>query len=267
MKKQKGMKRYEELEFKDDFMFGKVMEDLELCHDVLECLLGRPVGKLMELQTQKEFRFTSDGKPIRLDVYNKDSEGVVFDAEMQNKNNKSVTSLGLPKRSRFYQSAIDVDFMNKGNLYRKLPETNIMFLCTFDPFGWGLSHYTFVETCVEKQELTLKDGTKKIFYNCTYTGDDISVDLRGLYDYIMSGMPSDNLTRRIDQAVFKGRKNEIWRSEFMKEWVIIQEAKEEGREEGREEERKNTEKERERADKAEERIKELEAILSEKNDK
>ena len=49
MKKQKGMKRYEELEFKDDFMFGKVMEDLELCHDVLECLLGRPVGKLMEL--------------------------------------------------------------------------------------------------------------------------------------------------------------------------------------------------------------------------
>ena len=93
------------------------------------------------------------------------------------------------------------------------------------------------------------------------------MDLRGLYDYIMSGMPSDNLTRRIDQAVFKGRKNEIWRSEFMKEWVIIQEAKEEGREEGREEERKNTEKERERADKAEERIKELEAILSEKNDK
>ena len=38
-------KPYEELEFKDDFMFGKTMEDPVLCHDVIECLLQRPVGE------------------------------------------------------------------------------------------------------------------------------------------------------------------------------------------------------------------------------
>ena len=39
-------KNYEELKLSDDFMFGKVMEDSGLCREVLECLLGKPVGEL-----------------------------------------------------------------------------------------------------------------------------------------------------------------------------------------------------------------------------
>ena len=37
------VKRYEELTIADDFMFGKVMEDMELCRDSLERLLQNPV--------------------------------------------------------------------------------------------------------------------------------------------------------------------------------------------------------------------------------
>ena len=33
------VKRYEELTIADDFMFGKVMEDKEICHDALEQLV------------------------------------------------------------------------------------------------------------------------------------------------------------------------------------------------------------------------------------
>ncbi len=78
MKKQNVMKSYERLKFSDDFMFGKVMEDPELCRRVLECLLGRHIGRLSNVQTQKEYCFTSDGKPIRLDVYNKDKDGAIL---------------------------------------------------------------------------------------------------------------------------------------------------------------------------------------------
>ena len=46
-------KRYEELTIADDFMFGKVMEDKELCREVLECLLEKPVGRLEDVQTEK----------------------------------------------------------------------------------------------------------------------------------------------------------------------------------------------------------------------
>ena len=50
-------KSYEELQFTDDFMFGKVMEDIELCRDVLECLLQEPVGTLQDV-----YNYISKGK-------------------------------------------------------------------------------------------------------------------------------------------------------------------------------------------------------------
>ncbi len=235
MSEKRVMKNYEELCFRDDFMFGKVMEDPELCREVLECLLQEPVGVLKKLQIQREIRYTADGKPIRLDVYNEDSGGAVYDAEMENLNHKSVNSHQLPKRSRYYQGAIDIDYMDKGNSYKSLPDSSVMFICTFDPFGKGLSRYTFRERCEEDSALRLGDGTRKIFYNCNYMGEDLSEDLRKLYDYVEGGRPESKLTQKIENAVNKGRKNAIWRTQYMKEWVILQDAKDEGREEGRDE--------------------------------
>ena len=228
-------KNYDELDFTDDFMFGKIMGDKELCREVLECLLQKPVGELTEVQTQREFKYVSDGKPIRLDVYNEDSEKRVYDAEMQKLNHKSIESLQLPKRSRFYQSSIDVDYLDKTADYNTLPESNIIFICTFDPFGKNISKYTFKECCEEDSGICLNDGTSKIFYNCTYKGKDIPKDLRELYDYIEGKQANNDLTKKINNAVNKAKKNEKWRSEFMKERIILQDARAEGREEGREE--------------------------------
>ena len=233
MSEQSFIRSYEELRYRDDFMFGKVMEDKELCREVLECLLQSPVGELTEIQTQKEFRQTSDGKPIRLDVYNEDSIGRKYDVEMENLNRKTVEAHELPRRSRYYQGLIDTDYMNKGNSYKKLPASSVIFICTFDPFHIGLSKYTFREQCDEESGLTLGDGTVKIFYNCCYEGEDIPDDLRKFYDYVENGNVESELTKKIDEAVVRGRKNEIWRSQYMKERVILQDAREEGREEGR----------------------------------
>ena len=222
------MKNYEELSFRDDFMFGKVMEDKNLCRDVLSCLLQEDIGELKELQTQSEFKYTSDGKPIRLDVYNVEESGRIYDAEMQNLGNKSIESLQLPKRSRFYQGSIDIDFMDKGNSYKLLPASTVMFICTFDPLNERLPQYTFRESCVEKSGLYLHDGTRKIFFNCMYDGTDIPEELRKFFDYVQIGKADSELTQRLENAVTKGRKNAIWRTQYMKEWVIIQDAREEG---------------------------------------
>ena len=235
MSKTKIAKSYEELKFSDDFMFGKIMEDKELCREVLECLLQEPVGELTEVQTQREFRYTSDGKPIRLDVYNEDSDGRIYDAEMENLNHKSVESHQLPRRSRFYQGAIDIDFMDKNYSYKLLPESRVIFICTFDTFKLGLSRYTFRERCDENPEICLDDGTEKVFYNCKYEGEDIPDGIRNLYEFIGTGNTSDELTEKLDFAVTKARSNEIWRTQYMKEWVVIQDARDEGREEGHEE--------------------------------
>lgn len=110
----------------------------------------------------------------------------------------------------------------------------------------------------------LSDGTEKVFFNCCYTGKNISKELRNFYEYVKYGTVTDELTERLNAAVCEARKNEEWRSRYMKERLILQDAKEEGREEGREEERKNTEKEHKRAEAAEAKVKELEKLLAQK---
>ena len=117
-------KRYEELTISDDFIFGKTMGDKVLCHDVLERMLEKRVGTLEDIQLQREFQYTVDGKPVRLDMYARDRKRI-YDAEMQNLNHQSAKKLELPKRSRFYQSTMDTDHLRKGKSYRELPEGKV----------------------------------------------------------------------------------------------------------------------------------------------
>ena len=126
------------------------------------------------------------------------------------------------------QASIDIDYMNKGNSYQLLPESTVIFICTFDPFRQGISRYTFMERCEELPELKLKDGTLKLFFNCKYQGKDISEELRQFYDYIEHGRVTSSLTKEIDEAVQKGRRNDIWRTQYMREWAIIWDASERG---------------------------------------
>ena len=101
----------------------------------------------------------------------------------------------------------------------------------FDPFGRGYAKYSFQNLCKEDRELYLKDGTEKIFYNCIADPEKVPENLRELYDYIRSGKVGGDLSRRIDEAVCMARKNEEWRSEYMKELLHDDDVREEGREE------------------------------------
>lgn len=63
-----------------------------LCHDVLEQMLEERVGELEDVQPQREFRYTSEGKPVRLDMYTRDRKRI-YNAEMQNLNHQPVEKL------------------------------------------------------------------------------------------------------------------------------------------------------------------------------
>lgn len=277
------MKAYEELTLSDDFMFGKVMENEELCREVLACVLDRPVGELEDLHPQHEIRNGARIRPIRLDLYTRDDRAI-YDAEMQNQNHRSLEKLNLPKRSRYYQATMDVDYMLKQKGRHNLPEGNVIFLCTFDPFGEGQCKYVFENTCKNNAKLQLHDEALKYFINCgAYDSEEeISEGLRSLCRYIMTGEVGSELTKRMDAEVRRIRENEKWRSQYMKEifyyddlrdeaWEEGHEAGmsagreegiEQGREEGREEERRNTALERQRADALEKEVQELKRLLA-----
>ena len=150
---------WESIGLSNDFLFGKIMRKPALCKRMLEIILGIKIDRIEYLESQKSIDEEWDARSIRLDIYVQDNKDIAYNIEIQTTNTGD-----LPKRSRYYQSVLDMQQLNKGERYRNLKRTYIIFICTFDPFGRERYRYTFVETCREDGEL-LEDGTCKIFLN------------------------------------------------------------------------------------------------------
>ncbi len=224
------IKTYEQLLLTDDFLFAKVMSNKELCKELLEIILNVKITDIVYLEKQKAIDISADGKSVRLDVYVADESHTIYDVEMQVKNRHN-----LPKRSRFYQSMIDMEWLEKGEDYNELKQSYIIFICTFDPFGMGRHIYTFKNCCEEQKDLALQDGTTKIFLNANGTMDDVSEELHAFLNYLIGEKSADEFVEKVDEAVIRARKNMEWRREYMTLELKYREILEDGREEGREE--------------------------------
>ena len=108
------MKPIEELTFTDDFMFGHIMQNKEICKGLLERLLEIKIDHIEYPQLQKHIAPHYNSKGIRLDVYVQDSKRI-FDIEIQN-----ILDEDLPKRTRYYQSMMDIDLLLKGKNYENI---------------------------------------------------------------------------------------------------------------------------------------------------
>ncbi|NBJ83873.1 Rpn family recombination-promoting nuclease/putative transposase, partial [bacterium 1XD42-94] len=100
--------KWEELSISNDFLFGKVMQNPELCKELLQRILpDLNIERIEYPELQKSINMDMDARSVRLDVYVKDEKEVVYDIEMQVSHTKE-----LPKRSRYYQSMIDLQLID-----------------------------------------------------------------------------------------------------------------------------------------------------------
>ncbi len=225
-----NLKKWEDLELKDDFMFAKVMRDPELCREMLERLLGFKISGIRYLEEQKTIDISYDSRSIRLDVYVEDDRKTVYNVEIQTTNSREPA-----KRSRYYQGLIDLNLIEKGELYSKLNTSYVIFICTFDLFGRGRYQYTFENLCREDPELRLEDQTVKIFFNTAGTIGDLSEEAKAFLRYV-GGVPSeDDYVKRLQERISKVHENQEWRQEYMTLLMRDQENRELGRQEGRRE--------------------------------
>ena len=190
-----GLKPVEELEFTDDFMFMAVMRNEDVCKELLERLLKIKIEKVEYPELQKEIRPYYESKGVRLDVYVKDSNRI-FDIEVQTYKDQN-----LAKRTRVYQSMIDADNLMRGQDYLELKESFVIFITTFDPFGYEMPVYTFKNICKENKEITLQDETSKIFFNATAYKKETDIAIRKFMSYLLNKEATDDFTRKIDNLV------------------------------------------------------------------
>lgn len=201
---------WENLKISNDFIFAKVMRNPELCKGILERLLDIQIDHIEYPEEQKVIDIAKDSKSVRLDVYLKDEKGTVYNVEIQTTSNKN-----LPKRTRYYQGMIDLNAIEKGADYSQLPQSFVIFICTFDAFKCGNWKYTFENVCKENNQLLLDDGTTKIFFNTVGTKGDISPDARAILKFIESNVAEDDFTERLAKEVQKVKQNKEWRVEYM----------------------------------------------------
>ena len=203
------LKKFEDLTLQDDFMFCKVMQNPDLCKKLIEMILTDTIGKIAYISIQHNINTYEQAKSVRFDVLVQTENGKFYDVEMQVSNEKNI-----PKRMRFYQAAIDISFLDKGNFYNDLNESFIIFICLFDVLGKNRSVYTFENICLEDKNTSLQDGTKKIIINAEAFKNTKDKELKEFLEYLKTGKAKSEFTRRIEKMIQTVKQNEQARQEY-----------------------------------------------------
>ena len=220
-------KSFDELTITDDYIFCLVMQDKSICTTVLNMVLSDSIGPIKNITYQKTFDQIGYAKGIRLDVWVTDSNGTVYDVEMQSANKQD-----LAKRLRYYQSVIDVSSLEKGGHYTDLPDSFILFFCSFDYMRSGLPVYTFKTICSEDKKIVLPDGVTKVIINSAAANKEADPELKAFLEY-MNGIMSDRpFIRKIDRYIKKLKESEERRHEYMLMQAFEMDARRDGLQQG-----------------------------------
>ena len=219
--------KWKQLTISNDFIFNVVMKDEVICKRVLEMLLNKSVGEIKYIDSQKVIDITYTSKGVRLDVYVED-EKRIYNIEMQ-----IVDKKDLPKRSRYYTSMIDLNTLGKGEIYKNLKDSVIIFICKFDPFDANLPRYTFKTFCEEEKSIALNDGNVKIFFNTKAFEDANTEDLKSFLEFVETDKVNNNeLVEELYKKINEIKSNEWRKAEYMKLELDLQEKYNEGLEKG-----------------------------------
>ncbi|MBR1479072.1 MAG: Rpn family recombination-promoting nuclease/putative transposase [Lachnospiraceae bacterium] len=207
-------KPFEELTITDNYMFQAVMRDPNHVKPLLEMIIGKEIREIVIVETEKTQETGYESRGIRMDVYIKDDENTVYDVEMQSSRKRY-----LGKRFRYYQSAIDVDVVNKGSAFNALKTSYIIFITTYDPYEKGWYMYPFETLCKWDPEIRMKDASTWIVLNTKGTkdkeGHEVSEDIKEMLSYMDGNEPKSDYSRMLDKAVREIKQSEERRLEYM----------------------------------------------------
>ena len=146
----------------------------------------------------------------------------------------------LGKRSRYYQSQMDMELLLSGEDYSELPDTYVIFICDFDPFEEGKYRYTFKMTCKESVQTNLEDGRTIVFLNTHGKNEsEVPKELVTFLKFVKADLAGseeafdDSYVEQLQNFIRKIKGSREMEERFMIFEEMLKEEREEGREEGR----------------------------------
>ena len=224
-----------ELTIKNNFLFSAVMLDPENCRGLLEIILGISIDRVI-VSREQCLIYHPEYRSVRLDIYAKDSRNTHYNVEMQ-----VSPKPALAKRCRYYHSQMDMELLLAGTDYTGLPDTYVIFICDFDPFGDGLYRYSTGMVCEETGK-SVSDGVKTVYLNAHGRNrDGIPEELLQFLDYVKNTgrtegiSTTDPFVRHLQDSIDKIKQNRGMEERYMLLEEMMRNEKREGNTEGKQE--------------------------------
>ena len=209
--------KFEDLKISNDFMFKEVMKSNKgLCKRLVGSIMQQDIEDIVYIETEKTLQPYYDSRGIRLDVILADENHTRYNLEMQARNVISKARVALlPKRTRYYQSVIDMDMLKQGENFDQLNPLGLIFICTFDFYKEGRYVYTFKSRCLENLELELANDVTVKLVNAKGKQGQVNTLLKNFLQYVMTNEPVDDFTEDVERQVWAVKNDKKAREEYM----------------------------------------------------
>ena len=218
-----------------DAFMSVALRDIPACQYVLRILTGIKDLKVCEVRSQYRVSKIESHNAV-LDVLAEDETGRLFDLEIQR-----ADTLDHARRTRFYSSMIDSNYLEKGKTYSDLPEVYVIYVSETDLWKAGYTTYE-LEKKFRKSKVFYDDGQHVLYINAAVNDGS---ETAKLMDYFKTADPDDMEHGELSQRVHFLKCDEGGLSEMCEVTERIykmgrEDGRDEGRAEGREEEKQAT---------------------------
>ena len=141
-----------------DIFMRNVFKKRECLEYVLQVIMEKQDLHVIDQIIQKDYK-NLQGRSAVMDCVARDSTGKQFDVEIQQDNEGA-----SPKRARYHSGLMDMNTLNPGQDFEKLPESYVIFITRDDILGYGLPIY-HIDRQIKELNEAFQDKAHIIYVN------------------------------------------------------------------------------------------------------
>ena len=133
-----------------------------------------------------------------------------------------------------------MELLLRGGDYAEIPDTFVIFICDFDPFGEGKYCYTFETRCVEDECIRLGEGSISIFLSTHGKNEEVtSPGLVKLLRFVKADLDGsqrefgDKYISQLQQSIRCIKENRVMEERYMLFEEMLRDERAEGKAEGK----------------------------------
>ena len=175
----------------DDIFMRNVFKKKECVEYILQVIMSKKELQVIDHVLQKDYK-NLQGRSAILDCVAKDEINRQFNIEIQGENEGA-----SPKRTRYHSGLLDMNTLNPGEPFEKLPETYVIFITRNDILGYNrpICH---INRKVEEENETFEDREHIIYVNSKKQEDtELGRLMHDLHCKEAKDMHSDILSSRV----------------------------------------------------------------------